>query len=327
VEDRTRSASLTASLQALAGQLFSSYRAFYRFVNELTDDTRLLHELPNPESSESQAQSIFSAVDVLRRAGFIDAHFFSLLASRFPRKKAIVISEADRWGCAPVPLLGSDTVKMVAPLNITRKSHRDFVIRLTLIVALAGLVATLVNTFFLGVATDSTPPPSGAVVAFKDILGDFTVQGPDKESLHESASSSDLAVDARLIQPANPDDQRGTACAQICDAVYFRGYSSTLGLDQAAKLLDLADCLEIHRDITLIIEAHAAYHEGRSQRGAEYAKTLTDKRAKEVGDILARSGVSRARLATLSLGDRDATESDQASMARQRRVAIYVTRR
>lgn len=95
------SAQSAAPLELLLCELFVDYPAFYRFARDLVEGDKIFYELPKANSSQSLAEAMFVAISTLRGAGFIDASFFKLLVSRFPKKRAEIDAEAMRWRLAP----------------------------------------------------------------------------------------------------------------------------------------------------------------------------------------------------------------------------------
>ncbi len=107
-----------------------------------------------------------------------------------------------------------------------------------------------------------------------------------------------------------------TAGANPCslDAVYFEFDSPQLKPDAQQALQAAADCIK-QQSRNVILEAHA------DQRGTEeYNIMLTDRRGQSVKQFLENLGVSGSKMQVMAKGDLEATGTDDASMAKDRRV-------
>ncbi len=98
------------------------------------------------------------------------------------------------------------------------------------------------------------------------------------------------------------------------EAVYFGFDSPKIEPDAADQLRQLAECLK-NQNSNVILEAHA------DPRGTEeYNIMLTDRRGQSVKSFLQDLGVSGDSMQVISKGDLEATGTDEASWAKDRRV-------
>jgi Cys-rich repeat protein len=118
-------------------------------------------------------------------------------------------------------------------------------------------------------------------------------------------------VRGRCIGSMKPVDQ-GPPCP--LETIYFGFNVSTLSRDATEGLSKNASCLKkTNRSIDLV---------GRADpRGTtEYNMALSDRRAQSARDYLRRAGIDSSRLNPVPRGNLDATGTDEASWARDRRV-------
>lgn len=106
----------------------------------------------------------------------------------------------------------------------------------------------------------------------------------------------------------------GNPCPQT-ETLYFGFDSPNLEPADQEKLKALAECMKTNATKTVILEAHA------DSRGTEeYNIMLTDKRGNNVKDFLKTLGVDPNQMNVVSKGDLESTGTDDASMAKDRRV-------
>jgi peptidoglycan-associated lipoprotein len=99
------------------------------------------------------------------------------------------------------------------------------------------------------------------------------------------------------------------------ETLYFGFDSPNLEPADQEKLKALAECMKTQATRTVILEAHA------DSRGTEeYNIMLTDKRGNNVKDFLQQLGVDPSKMNVVSKGDLESTGTDDASMAKDRRV-------
>jgi len=116
----------------------------------------------------------------------------------------------------------------------------------------------------------------------------------------------------RCVGPKEPPPPSGPPCA--LETVYFGFNLSTLARDARTSLSKNTACLNrTMRNIDLV--GHA------DPRGTtEYNMALSDRRAQSVRDYLRQAGIDSKRLNPVPRGELDATGSDEASWAKDRRV-------
>ena len=103
-------------------------------------------------------------------------------------------------------------------------------------------------------------------------------------------------------------------CPQV-ETLYFGFDSPNLEPADQEKLKGLAECMKTNQTRTVILEAHA------DSRGTEeYNIMLTDKRGNNVKEFLQQLGVDPTRMNVVSKGDLESSGTDDASMAKDRRV-------
>jgi peptidoglycan-associated lipoprotein len=143
-----------------------------------------------------------------------------------------------------------------------------------------------------------------------------------------AAPPSPRMTDDRADRPAATERKPGTATvtpvgdgadtAPDLRAIYFEFDSVTLSTEARAALERLAGWME-SRTNRVTIEGHA------DERGTtEYNVALGQRRAEVIAEYLARLGVARARLETISYGEErpSAEGDDEAAWARNRRGEI-----
>ncbi len=119
-------------------------------------------------------------------------------------------------------------------------------------------------------------------------------------------------VRGRCLGGKKPVTEAGPPCP--LDTVYFGFNLSSLSKDATSALSKNAACLKkTGRSIDLV--GHA------DPRGTtEYNMALSDRRAQATRDYLRRAGIESARLKPVPRGNLDATGTDEASWAKDRRV-------
>ena len=106
--------------------------------------------------------------------------------------------------------------------------------------------------------------------------------------------------------------------------IYFGYDSNTLVSSEAAKLDKVAEYLNKHTDLYLIIEGHC------DQRGTEeYNRSLGDRRANMIREYLVKANIDTARLRTISYGkDKPAVEgNDETVWGKNRRGMLLPARK
>lgn len=272
-----------------------------RFVCGGVDGQSVENDLPGAIASHTELAD--RVVAIFDRRGLIGDLLVRLQQDR-PLRRADIDRVAALWQERAVSVR----------LHTASQKTRVAVFKLTSVIAGVGVAVAITATLMLGNNAEG-PPRLGTAAAVDEL--------PQKSLKQFDRGTSQEWVSPLAEHGALPTSVRTGSCKQICDAVYFSGYSAALDRDQLEKLEKLAGCLIKEENIKLIIEGHAAYHEGREQKSAEYAKTLSERRARAVRSVLAESGISFSRLTTIYRGDEDATERDQAGMSRERRVRIY----
>ena len=102
-------------------------------------------------------------------------------------------------------------------------------------------------------------------------------------------------------------------CPEV-ETLYFGFDNPNLEAADQEKLKSLAECMK-NAATTVILEAHA------DSRGTEeYNVMLTDKRGNNVKEFLQTLGVDPSKMQVISKGDYEASGTDDASMAKDRRV-------
>lgn len=171
------------------------------------------------------------------------------------------------------------------------------------ITALAG------TSMVLGCGSDPTPPPAAPT-------GDMPppaapAPAPASEKPGDDPTQSDI----------NISDEIRRACG-ISDAeAHFAFNSASVRESDRAILKKLAVCFSTGplkgREMRLV--GHA------DPRGeSEYNMVLGDRRASNVKNAIAQEGLAAERIATTSRGEMDATGTDEASWARDRRVDVML---
>ncbi len=119
------------------------------------------------------------------------------------------------------------------------------------------------------------------------------------------------------IRPGSQED----LVANVGDRVFFDTDRSSVRGDQRPVLERQARWMQTHAQVQVMVEGHA------DERGTrEYNLALGQRRANAARDILVASGVSGARIQTISYGkDRpDALGSSEDAWARNRRAVTVV---
>jgi peptidoglycan-associated lipoprotein len=120
-------------------------------------------------------------------------------------------------------------------------------------------------------------------------------------------------VNNRCVRPGLGTNIKMPSCPMA--PVYFGFDVYTLSDDAKALLQKNYECLQANRDRTVAVVGHT------DPRGTiEYNISLSDDRAQAVVTYLGRLGVDPARLRKVPKGSGEATGSDEASYAKDRRV-------
>jgi len=97
--------------------------------------------------------------------------------------------------------------------------------------------------------------------------------------------------------------------------VYFAFDEYSIPDNAKENLQETSNCIQQATDKNVIVEGHT------DDRGTpEYNIALSEKRARSVADFLARLGIDPARLRIVPKGETEASGSDEASRAEERRV-------
>ena len=176
--------------------------------------------------------------------------------------------------------------------------HRQYVIALAASAALAA-----------GCSSDPKPPPrmAAANMTASDAMPRAAAPPPARADTATPTSGS-IHIEDRILK----------ACGNIPTA-HFAFDSAAIQPDAAAALDALARCfatgpLAGHR---MMLTGHA------DPRGeTEYNMGLGQRRAGSVGNYLTGRGVSRAQVSTTSRGALEATGTDEAGWARDRKVEV-----
>lgn len=118
-----------------------------------------------------------------------------------------------------------------------------------------------------------------------------------------------------------PDGSQGQLAAEVGDRVFFELDSSTLNGEAQATLDRQAKWLGQHSNVNIVVEGHA------DERGTrEYNIALGERRATAAKNYLVNSGVSAARISTISYGkERPAVMgSDESSWSQNRRAVTVI---
>lgn len=119
------------------------------------------------------------------------------------------------------------------------------------------------------------------------------------------------------IRPGSQED----LVANVGDRIFFDTDRSSVRADQRSVLERQARWMQTHAAVQVSVEGHA------DERGTrEYNLALGQRRANAARDVLVASGVSGARISTISYGkDRpDALGSSEDAWARNRRAVTVV---
>ncbi len=172
------------------------------------------------------------------------------------------------------------------------------------------ITALAATGMLLGCGSDPTPPPAAPA-------GDTTPPpvaappAPPPQKPGDDPKQSDISI----------SDEIRRACG-ISDAeAHFAFNSARVRESDRAILKKLAVCFSTGplkgREMRLV--GHA------DPRGeSEYNMVLGDRRASNVKDAIANEGLAAERIATTSRGEMDATGTDEASWAKDRRVDVML---
>lgn len=157
--------------------------------------------------------------------------------------------------------------------------------------------------------SDPTPPPAAPPAPVEEPVAQTEPQPSEKPG--DDPQQSDINISDAIRQ----------ACG-ISDAeARFAFNSAAVRAEDRAILKKLADCFSTGalkgREMRLV--GHA------DPRGeAEYNMVLGGRRADNVKAAVAREGLAESQIATSSRGEMDATGTDEASWARDRRVDVLL---
>lgn len=155
------------------------------------------------------------------------------------------------------------------------------------------------------------------------VMGPGANAGSDGSYIDQGGSLNPTSFgdgDLLATRSQSSDDEYANARRGILDDVYFNFDSASISSNERSKLNTAAEYLENHPNAKLILEGHCDW------RGtAEYNLALGDRRSKSVQSFLATLGVSDSRLQTLSKGDLNATEGNNADqMTKERKVELLI---
>ena len=165
---------------------------------------------------------------------------------------------------------------------------------------------------------DSGPFPAGG--AFDPSLSDFSAE--DQALLAGIDLNAEAALSSTLTFPGD-DGSTAFFDADIGPTVYFDTNSSSLSDEARATLRSQAAWLNVHPDVTAIIEGHT------DERGTrEFNIALGERRASAVRSYLTALGVAGNRVSKVSFGkERPAVlGSDQAAWDLNRRTETKLSR-
>ncbi|WP_084127448.1 OmpA family protein [Demequina sp. NBRC 110054] len=176
-----------------------------------------------------------------------------------------------------------------------------------------ALITSLTYTADASLDPSPTPEPTS------------TSEDPTDEP-SESAEPSDTASPAESASPSATPDETATTPLPDFEPVLFEAFSSDL-TSKAKKSLDsvadsIIDALETHEGITVHLDAYSDSY-GTEEENQE----LTEERAANVAEYLARAGVPSDLLKTAAYGEDSpvASNATEAGRAQNRRVEITIT--
>lgn len=150
----------------------------------------------------------------------------------------------------------------------------------------------------------------------KDVVSDEPAINPSEDAGGAAAAGTDGADTSNL---GNAGDT-GTASAEL-GTVYFPFDSYSLTGEARSALKGNADWLKANPSARVQIEGHC------DERGTtEYNMALGDRRANAVKSYLAKLGIDKGRMETISYGEERPSDPghDEAAWGRNRR-AVFVT--
>jgi len=175
------------------------------------------------------------------------------------------------------------------------------IIRLSFIIAACSCLCLLTacSTF-----NDLFSSKSDSIPELPAITGSDNLTGFDSES---------------DVLPERPVKEWTPVAGLTFPAVYFAYDQSRVGTAQVKKLEAVANYLEEHQNLGLIIEGHC------DEKGsAEYNVGLGERRALSVRDYLEKLGLSATRMNTISYGSErpEVSEHTHAAWAKNRRAEL-----
>ncbi len=169
------------------------------------------------------------------------------------------------------------------------------------------LIASTMGLLAMACGSDPHPPvaPSGGT---QDGAKSTQVAGP-KASAEEDAAPTQLSIDDKILK----------ACGIAASDAHFDFNSANVKQGDYPVLSKLAQCFASGplKGRKMLLVGHAD-----SRGDEEYNMTLGGRRAGGVKSVLVARKLSGAQVSTSSRGELDATGSDEASYAQDRRVDV-----
>ncbi|MBY0338439.1 MAG: peptidoglycan-associated lipoprotein Pal [Acetobacteraceae bacterium] len=163
----------------------------------------------------------------------------------------------------------------------------------------------------------SVAKPLLAALAAAGLLVACSSDGENAAATGGAGAGSGLAGGAGQIRPGSQED----LAANVGDRVFFDTDRASIRADQRTVLERQARWMQQNAQVQVTVEGHA------DERGTrEYNLALGQRRANAARDVLVASGVSGARVQTISYGkDRpDALGSTEQAWAQNRRAVTVV---
>ena len=173
-------------------------------------------------------------------------------------------------------------------------------------------LSTLLSCFvFWGCGSDPAPPPAAPAGGTEAPVAQPTATAATDTKPESIANQSQINISDEILR----------ACGITESDAFFAFDSANVREQDARVLKQLADCFSTGplkgRQMRLV--GHA------DPRGEpEYNLTLGGRRADNVKSFIAKQGLAEEQMSTTSRGEMDATGTDEASWARDRRVDVIL---